>query len=96
MPINSNSISLKRPVVARDGGVYFIRRLIRMGSTQGVYLPKQLVESAGWTGEEALMVWMQGETILIRRLEIDQRATKLIPIPPRGRRNDQVPPDEEA
>lgn len=88
--------SLIRPVVSRDGGIYFIRRLHHASKSIGVYLPKQFVEAAGWTDDDALMVWMQGETILIRRLEIDQRATKLIPIPPRGRRNDQVPPDEEA
>lgn len=96
MPVNSQSISLKRPVVSRDGSVYWIRRLIRLGRSQGVYLPKQLVEAAEWTGEEALMVWMQGETILIRRLEVAKGQTRLIPIPPRGRRSDKVPPDEEA
>ena len=93
---NLTNRSIKRPIVARDGGVYYVRRLHRSSKSVGVYLPKNFLEAVGWTDDDALMVWMQGETILIRRLEIDNRATKLIPIPPRGRRNDQVPPDEEA
>jgi len=94
MPI-AKSKSLVRPVVARDGSIYWIRRMHAMGRSQGVYLPRQIIDALHIEIEDALQVWAQGDVVMIKRLEVVQ-GTKLIPIPPRGRRSDSVPPDDEA
>jgi hypothetical protein len=95
MKENGNSVP-KRPIIARDGTVYFIRRLVGLGRSVGFYVPPQILEAAKLDAGECVMIWVQGEVICMKALEIASPAQRLIPLPPRGRRKDQVPRDEEA
>jgi len=95
MPI-AKAQSLNRPVVARDGSVYFIRRLHHMGTCRGIYLPRQLLEALHWDLGDALVVWIQKDTMCVKQLEVENFRERFIPMPPRGRRGDFVPPDDEA
>ena len=95
MPV-AKSQSLQRPVVARDGSVYFIRRLHSMGRCRGIYLPKQILEALHLDIYDGLVVWSQGETICIKKLEVENFRERFIPMPPSGKRGDSVPPDDEA
>jgi hypothetical protein len=87
---------IKRPMIAKDGSVYFIRRLVQFGKTFGMYVPMRMVEALGWDQNTALMVWIQSDVLCVQEIQPPQVATRLIPIPPRETRPDRVPPDEEA
>lgn len=84
-----------RPVVARDGSVYFIRQLHKVSRSIGIYIPKQLLKALGWDHKDALMMWTQGDVLCIQRIELAPGRTRLIPVPPRGERPDKVGSDEE-
>jgi len=95
MPI-AKAQSLHRPVIARDGSVYFIRRLHSMGGCRGIYIPRQILDTLHLENDDALVVWIQKDVICIKQLEVENFRERFIPMPPRGRRGDFVPPDDEA
>jgi antitoxin component of MazEF toxin-antitoxin module len=92
----NGSTNPKRAVVALDGSVYFIRRLTPFNNVCGVYIPRQLLSAANLQAGDALQLWFQNGVICIKRLEIVSMRERLIPMPPRGRRGDTVPPDDQA
>jgi hypothetical protein len=85
-----------RPLIARDGSVYFIRRLAKSGASKAVYVPDRFREALGWNESTALMLWLQGNVLCVQEIDPPRTVTRLIPIPPRGERPDTVPEDEEA
>jgi hypothetical protein len=85
-----------RPLVARDGSVYFIRRVAKSGGSKALYVPDRFAEALGWNEGTALMVWIQGHTLCVEEIEPPSTVTRLIPLPPRGQRLDTVTEDEDA
>ncbi len=86
----------KRPIVARDGSVYYIRRLHRVARALGVYIPRTLVESLGWKEDDALMCWVQKGVFCVTRVEVKRPNLRFIVVPPRETQTDDVVvPDEE-
>lgn len=90
------SNQIMRPLIARDGTVYYIRRLHVMGKSKGVYIPRKFYDALRWKRDDPLMMWVQGDVLCVKVVELNAGMTRLIPVPPRGERPDKVGPDEEA
>jgi hypothetical protein len=74
----------RRHLVSPDGAVWWTRALHGNRKLKGVYIPREVLNTLGWTDENILQVWIQGEVLCMRAMPDQGRVPVIKPQPPKS------------
>lgn len=67
-----------------DGCVFWMRAVHKANKLQGVYLPREVVRTLGWTYETVLQLWIQGDVVCLHAMPDQTRVPQFTPQPPKS------------